>query len=279
MKLMIAIPVYNRREYLEITAKSLYECSNINKAAVKVFNDCSSEFDNNYLEKLFNKPNAEIINREKNLRADRNTYQIMLDFLNTNNDVLFICDADLLLRPDTIDYIFNNFKRTDGFLGLYNSELHRDIYFDGEFVYKENIGFAGICVSRSLLQQFITNQKERPRSMDFKLSAFLIKSHARLMVPRNCYAQHIGLDGQNCGLSSVEFSTNFIPLSDFNKEIINKMTPIVLKMQAEMIKYLLFKDKYKRHGFMLHQPHKYFMQNKTIRKLEKMYSKRYPCLT
>jgi glycosyltransferase involved in cell wall biosynthesis len=279
MKLMIAIPVYNRREYLEITEKSLYECSNINKAAVKVFNDCSSEFDNNYLKKLFNKPNAEIINREKNLRADRNTYQIMLDFLNTDNDVLFICDADLLLRPDTIDYIFNSFKRTDGFLGLYNSELHRDIYFDGEFVYKENVGFAGICISRSILQQFITNQKERPRSMDFKLSAFLIKSNVRLMIPRNCYVQHIGFDGQNSGLSSVEFSTNFIPSSDFNKTIINKMMPIVLKMQAEMIKHLLFKDKYKRHGFMLHQPLKCFEQNKTIRKLEKMYFKRYPCLT
>ena len=37
------LQLYNRREYLEITAKSLYACSNINKATVKIFNDCSPE--------------------------------------------------------------------------------------------------------------------------------------------------------------------------------------------------------------------------------------------
>ncbi|GHT54356.1 hypothetical protein AGMMS50233_02250 [Endomicrobiia bacterium] len=228
------------------------------------------------MRQLFNKPNTEIINRVKNLKADRNAYQMMLDFLASDNDVLFICDSDLLLRPDTIDYIFNNFQRSDGFLGLYNSELHRDIYFDGEFVYKENVGFAGICISKNLLQKFVSKQKERPRSMDFKLSVFLINNDVRLMVPQKCYVQHIGFDGQNCRTSSVEFSTNFIPLSEFNKEIINRIMPVVLKMQSGMIKYLLFEDKYKKHGFMFHQPHKYFIQNKTIKRLFKVYKEKYP---
>jgi hypothetical protein len=48
----------------------------------------------------------------------------------------------------------------------------------------------------------------------------------------------------------------FMPLSEFNKEITDKMIPIAIKMQADMIKYLLFDDKYRRHGFMLRQPHK-----------------------
>jgi glycosyltransferase involved in cell wall biosynthesis len=273
---MVSIPVYNRKKYLEITAKSLYECSNIDKVTISISNDCSDEFDDNYLKQLFNKPNTKITSRQKRLKADGNTYQIMLDFLATDNDVLFICDSDLLLRPDTIDYIFNNFWRTDGFLGLYNSELHRDIYFDGEFVYKENVGFAGICISRSLLKKFVLKQKERLRSMDFKLSAFLINNAVRLMVPQKCYVQHIGFDGQNCKASSVEFSTNFIPLSEFNKEVINKITPIALKMQADMIKHLLFADKYKKCGFMFHQPYKYFIQNKTLKNLLKIYEEKYP---
>ncbi|GHT34496.1 hypothetical protein AGMMS49592_4370 [Endomicrobiia bacterium] len=86
----------------------------------------------------------------------------------------------------------------------------------------------------------------------------------------------IGFDGQNCRTSSVEFSTNFIPLSEFNKEIINRIIPVVLKMQSGMIKYLLFEDKYKKHGFMFHQPHKYFIQNKTIKRLLKVYKEKYP---
>jgi hypothetical protein len=273
---MVSIPVYNRKKYLEIVAKSLYACSNIDKVTINIFNDCSDEFDDNYLKRLFNKPNTKIINRQKRLKADGNTYQTMLDFLATDNEVLFICDSDLLLRPDAIDYIFNNFWRTDGFLGLYNSELHRDIYFDGEFVYKENVGFAGICISKSLLKKFVLKQKEGSRSMDFKLSTFLINNAVRLMVPQKCYVQHIGFDGQNCDASSVEFSTNFMPLSEFNKEVINEITPIALKMQADMIKHLLFVDKYKKCGFMLHQPYKYFAQNKILKNLLKIYKEKYP---
>ncbi|GHT24523.1 hypothetical protein AGMMS49953_07190 [Endomicrobiia bacterium] len=81
MKLMIAIPVYSREKYLETTAKSLYEYSNIDKSLIRVFNDCSTEFDDNYLKQLFNKFNARIINREKNLKADGNAYQITLVYL------------------------------------------------------------------------------------------------------------------------------------------------------------------------------------------------------
>ncbi|MDR0819995.1 MAG: glycosyltransferase [Endomicrobium sp.] len=276
MKLMIAIPVYNRKKYLEITAKSLYECSNIDKSVIRVFNDCSTEFDDNYLKQLFNKSNAHIISREKNLKADGNAYQIMLDFLNTDNDVLFICDSDLLLRPDAVDYILNNFARTDGFLGLYNSELHRDIYFDGEFVYKEDAGFAGICISKNLLQKFVSKQEESSGSMDFKLSDFLIDSGVRLMVAKNCYVQHIGFCGQNCNsLSSIEFSANFMPLSDFNREIIDEILPTVLKIQANMIRHLLFEDKYRKHGFSLHQTCNYFKKKRKIKTLKKYYARKY----
>ena len=276
MKLMISVPVFNRKKYLEITARSLFECSGVNKVDIKIFNDCSTEFGIDYLKILFNKPNAEIIDRKSKMEhASAHQYRIILDFLATNNDMLLFCDSDLLLRPDALEYIFKNFQRTDGVLGLYNSELHRDIYFDGEFVYKEDVGFAGLCVSRALLQGFV-DKKKKGHSMDFKLSNFLLSKNARLMVPKSCYIQHIGFDGQNCGNTSVEYTPNFIPLSDFNKEVINEMEPIVLKMQAEMIKHLLFDDKYKKHGFMIHQPHKYIAQQRNIKRLKKYYAEKYP---
>jgi glycosyltransferase involved in cell wall biosynthesis len=277
MKLMIVIPVYNRKKYLNIMLKSLKECDHIDKTFVKVFNDCSTEFDEAYLSHIFKGLDVNIITRCENLRADRNNYQIMLDFLNTDNDVLFICDSDLLLRPDTIEYIYSNFKKTDGFLSVYNSDRHRDIYFDGKFVYKQDVGFAGMCISKDLLKSFILKQKEASySSMDFKLSHFLLNNGVRLMVPKNSYVQHIGFDGQNCSSESVDLASSFIPLSDFNKEIIDEVAPIVLKYQSEMIKYLLFKDKYKRCGLMIHQPKKYFAQNLLFKKLKKLYFKLYP---
>lgn len=278
MKLMTAIPVYNRKKYLEIMLESLKQCCDIEKTSVCVFNDCSTEFDESYLNQAFLELNAPIVTRSKNLRADKNNHQIMLDFLDTDNDVLFICDSDLLLRPDTISYIYSSFDRTDGFLSVYNSDLHRDVYFDGEYIYKQDVGFAGICVSRDLLKKFILNQKAATRSMDFKLSSFLIKNNIRLLTTKNSYVQHIGFDGQNCSEKSVDYSSTFTPMSNFNKKVINGIIPIVIKRQSEMIKYLLFKDKYKKCGFMLHQPHKHFMQKKLIKKLKTSYTKLYPII-
>ncbi len=277
MNLMIAVPIFNRKKYLEITAHSLKECSDVNNVEISVFDDASTEFDLGYLKNVFNFGNTKIITRNPGFKsADKHTYQIMLDFLNTDNDVLMICDSDLLLRPDTIDYIYKNFDKTDGFLSTYNSELHKNLYCDGEFVYKQDVGFAGICISRRLLSKFIDKQKSQPRSMDFKLSKFLIDNNVRLLVPEHSLVQHIGFDGQNCGNTSVEFASNFIPLSDFNKKIINELMPVVVKMQSEMIKHLLFNDKYRRHGFMIHQPHKYFFEKKRNKQLIKYYAAKYP---
>jgi hypothetical protein len=267
--------VYNRKTFLEITARSLYECLNVDKTDIKVFNDCSTEFTTTYLRQLFNTSNAEVIDRKENLKSNKNTYQIILDFLNTNNDVLFICDSDLLLRPDTLDYIFNNFSKSDGFLGLYNSYMHRDLHFDGEFVYKEDVGFAGICVSKDLLKSFVANQKDRQNSMDFRLSEFLIKKNVRLMVSQSSLVEHIGFDGENANNGSMDFSIDFTPLSDFNKEVMNKIIPIVLKGQGNIIRELLFNDKYKKHGFMLHQPHKYIIRERNFKRLSKLYKGKY----
>lgn len=52
MKLMITMPVYNIKKYLEITVKSLYKCSNIDKSVIRVFNDCSTEFNGNCLKQF-----------------------------------------------------------------------------------------------------------------------------------------------------------------------------------------------------------------------------------
>ncbi|MDR2709376.1 MAG: glycosyltransferase family 2 protein [Elusimicrobiota bacterium] len=275
MKLFIAIPVYNRKKYLSICARSLYECRNIDKTEIVVFNDGSTEFDETYLKTLFSSPNTKIINAAKKIDIDAHYYQIMQYFLNSDCDVLMICDSDILLRPDAIDYVLDNFNKTDGFLGLYNSDLHRDLFFDGEFVYKEDVGFAGICISREILQKFLKTQTPKANAIDFKMSEFLLKNKMRIMVIRNSLAQHIGFDGAHCNDTSVEFSSNFTPLSDYNKEIINGLIPTALKMQAGMIKHLLFEDKYKRHGFLLHQPHKYLLKRAKNKELKKYYIKRY----
>jgi hypothetical protein len=135
------------------------------------------------------------------------------------------------------------------------------------------LAFAGICISKKLLKSFVVNQKEKQNSMDSRLSKFLIKKNVRLMVPKNSLVEHIGFDGENAKDGSMDFSTDFTPLSDFNKEVMNKIIPIVLKGQRNMIKKFLFDNKYKKHGVMLHQPHKYIIREINFKRLTNKYAK------
>jgi hypothetical protein len=56
----------------------------------------------------------------------------------------------------------------------------------------------------------------------------------------------------------------------------NKITPIVLKGQSNTIKKLLFNDKYRRRGFMLHQPHEFIIRERNFKRLAKLYEAKYP---
>jgi hypothetical protein len=66
-----------------------------------------------------------------------------------------------------------------------------------------------------------------------------------------------------------------VPLSEFSKEVVNKMFPIALKIQTNMIKYLLFENKYRKHGFMLRQTRNYFAESRKIKALRKYYAQKY----
>ncbi|WP_172412873.1 hypothetical protein [Candidatus Endomicrobiellum trichonymphae] len=49
-----------------------------------------------------------------------------------------------------------------------------------------------------------------------------------------------------------------------------------LKIQANMIRYLLFEDKYRKHGVILHRTYNYFKKNREIKTLKKYYARKYP---
>ncbi|GHT06224.1 hypothetical protein AGMMS49573_00910 [Endomicrobiia bacterium] len=51
---------------------------------------------------------------------------------------------------------------------------------------------------------------------------------------------------------------------------------MALKIQANMIRYLLFEDKYRKHGVILHRTYNYFKKNRKIKTLKKYYARKYP---
>jgi len=270
MNIMVAVPVYNRKKYVDILANSLSECQYIDKTDVRVYDDCSTEFDINYLRNTFNKLTSKIIRREKrNGILAVNLFEMMHDFLNSDNDVLFLCDSDLLLRPDAIKYLYDNFDLTDGFMSLYDSDLHLTVKQGQKFKLKLDVGHAGMCISRECVQ-LLLNKNSKDLG-DFKISETIIKNNKRILVPVNGCIQHIGDMGKNAStFAGMDYSTSFIPVSEHNKKIIQEITSVVILRQATLIKNLFFNDKYRRDGFFLHQPIKHLKTKNTIRKLKKL---------
>lgn len=270
MKIMIVVPTYNRAKHIEIVAKSLSECKFINEANVCVYDDCSTEFQIDFLKKQFECINAKIIKRTvhgKNMEI--NTFEMMKDFINSNNDVMFICDSDLLLRPDSLEFLQNNFKYTDGFMSLYNSNLHLTVKTGTIFDLKFNVGFAGMCLSRKIVEKILAY--DNPSLGDLKISETLSKNNIRALVPKQSYIQHIGIGGEHGTIvNGIDYSSTFEPISQHNKQIINEYSPIIANAQTNFIKKLLFEDKYRKDGFFIHQPLKHFLTKSIIKKLKKL---------
>ena len=266
MKLMIAIPVYNRAKYVDIVAKSLSECKLIEQADVRVYDDCSSEFDISYLEEKFKSVNAKIKRRStRSPCTENNAFEMMTEFKMSDNDVLLICDSDLLLRPDALEFLHNNFKLTDGFMSLYNSDLHLTVKKGTLFDLKINVGFAGMCLSKEIVSLVL--EHKNPLFGDLKISKIIFENNIRVLVPTNSMVQHIGISGKHGSLSrGMDYSSSFEPISEHNKKVISELAPVIAKAQTAFIGKLLFEDKYRIHGFLLHQPLRYLFIKRMVSK-------------
>ncbi|MCL2145377.1 MAG: glycosyltransferase family 2 protein [Endomicrobia bacterium] len=270
MKIMITIPVYNRMKYVEILAKSLSECRQIGKADIRVYDDCSTDFGIDYLNNQFLPLNAKIKRREKRSACTANNYfEMMTDFANSDKDVLFLCDSDLLLRPDALEYLERVFPLTDGFMTLYNSDLHLTVKEGKEFDLKLDIGHAAACISKKCISIFLKHNN--PGMGDFKLSETMVDNNIRILAVKNSRVQHIGVEGKNSSkMIGMDYSASFEPLSKHNKEVVDELIPLLLQTQSSLIKKLMFEDKYRRDGFFLHQPIKHLQRRKMIKKLKKL---------
>lgn len=270
MKIMIVIPTYNRKKYVDILARSLSECKGIEKADIRVYDDCSTEYGIDYLNEKFSPINAKIKRREQRSACTANNYfEMMTDFSNSDNDILFLCDSDLLLRPDALEYLDRIFSQTDGFMTLYNSDLHLTVKEGAEFDMKLDIGHAAACISKKCVSMFL--KLNNPGMGDFRLSETMIKNGIRILAPRKSYVQHVGVEGKHSSkLSGMDFSMSFEPVSQHNKEVLAALMPVLMQRQSALIKNLLFSDKYRRDGFFLHQPIKHLQRRSTINKLKKL---------
>lgn len=223
MKLMIGITTYNRVDVIKQMASSLYSIEGIEDCNVRVYDDCSDEYDVSYLESIF--PTATIVRQEKNLKSHGNIKCMYEDFLGHGDDYLLTADSDLIFRPDVLHIIKALMPDTDGVLSLYNSNKHKVIsnlsVNNIDLVEKHDIGSAGTVFTRKRVTEIVENIKIA-RGFDWAWSKYFVKNNVRLLVTDNSYAQHIGLLGLNNNGVNIDYGRNFIPVGEVNIGIASK---------------------------------------------------------
>jgi glycosyltransferase involved in cell wall biosynthesis len=148
VKIAIGIPTYNRRYLVEIHAQSLCSARFPVNTEIIVIDDCSDDFDVDYLKSIYPK-NADIRRRSENSGgADFAARNLMMQLVETGADVLFLLDSDMIVAMDFVDVGIELLPECDGLLSLFNTPSHPAIGSRGPFVLKKTIGSAATVAAR-----------------------------------------------------------------------------------------------------------------------------------
>lgn len=198
--LTIGITTFNRRQILEAMAQSLAQVDGLEHAHVWVLDDCSEEFDADFLRRLF--PRAEVFRAfEHSGGADQAMVRLFERFVASGSGYLLNLDADLLVSRHVVDRCLRIIGSAatasrPGLFSLFNAGSHPAIGTDGEFVLKRAVGAAGTLWSHALLGEVMRNVPVSHK-FDWDWSAYLTRQGVPIRVTRESYVQHIGRIGQH----------------------------------------------------------------------------------
>ena len=226
------ICTYNRKNILERSAASLSQIKDINRVNIRIYDDCSTEFDEAYLWSLFPKAVSIKINLN-NVGADKNTSMMYEDFLKTGDQWLFNADSDLLYRTDIIDKIANITKGSKEFVTLFNCINHNTITKSEEFVVKDSVGAAGCLLSRKCVELILSNIKERQYKFDVGFCKLLREKGYKLYATKESYVQHIGIHGYNSRDINFDYGKCFICDNLTNAQAIEETFEQYIRTVAE----------------------------------------------
>lgn len=213
-RLMVGICTYNRKNIINYTSRSLKEVENIEKTDVRIYDDCSEEYDVDFLKQVYSMA-TKVSRNEKNTGADYNTRSMIMDFAKSDNDYLFIADSDLVFNKDIlvhIEKIIDELEKNGKMVifSLFNAHTHETIKeFNEDLVVKKEIGAAGTVISKKAVLEFINKEYNGKISIDNFFSNILREKGNEILCTKNSYVQHIGIVGQNSFVDSVDIGVNF----------------------------------------------------------------------
>ncbi len=209
---IIAIPTFNRIRELMACLACLREARGLERYRIFVRDDASTEFSVREIARLI--PEAERIERNQtNLGPDASQLLLFQDCLEAGASHILVLDSDMVVSPSILEFAEQMFERTDGFLGLYNSILHRKLYdIDAELIQKRTLGGTATFWKAELLQRVADRCRSRKRGTWDELAAAELRAiRCRIIFSRRSYAQHLGIEGAHNGtFGHIEYGQGFV---------------------------------------------------------------------
>ena len=209
---IIAIPTFNRVRHLVACLASLRRASGLERYRIFIRDDASREFGVNEIARLV--PEAESIERNSvNLGPDANQILLFRDCIEAGARRILVLDSDMIVSPSILEFTERTFERTDGFLGLYNSTLHKERQeVDRALIAKWRAGGTATCWQVDLMRRVIDRcEGNLKTTWDWIANAKLRETETRILVSRRSYAQHLGIVGTNNGsFGNIDYGRGFV---------------------------------------------------------------------
>ena len=224
MKITIGVTTYNRKNILQMMAKSFYESHRPYSYSLRIYDDCSEFLSEEEIRDIF--PDAVSIYRQPfNRGADFNTFYMYEDFLKTDDDIFFNADSDLIFSLDWMEKGLCLLENTEGILSIFNAENHPAINNCNGLLKKSDIGAAGTFFLRDKLNDFMSYlypyDSIKTDGVDWTFSKYFQSHGINMYASEISYVQHIGLFGYNSRLEYFDFGKNFEVDSITNGQILN----------------------------------------------------------
>ena len=209
--LVIGIPTFDRRVFVEETARSIAAArlDGGTEVTLLVVDDASSEYDEAFLRAIF-PAGTEVVRREANSGgADFACRDLLGRCLALQTDAVLILDSDMLVGVGFVAAGLALLPRTDGCLSLFNTPNHPVLdRFDG-LVTKATVGATGTLWDRDLAAE-IHAAIGAGESWDWRFSHHLTETGRRIFVCERSLVQHLGFyAGQNSRPWSGDFGVGF----------------------------------------------------------------------
>lgn len=212
MKILICVPVYNRKKLTKLVLSNLYKYKD--DATLWVFNDWSTKYDNDFLEpyadKVFKleKSDKIVVKNEKNkngMGVQHLRWFQFREFLKHDFDAIYMTDNDALHDPEYIKhlkYLSNKYSLKNGQrlpISLYNTKWHsstKNLLKETSDVCMRYTA-AGISqlFTREMVEKIVSNldkEKTDPDyGWDYKVSEYL---KLPFICSKTSYVEHFGAD-------------------------------------------------------------------------------------